>query len=61
VARDGKDVAEHVRALGWSRAKEIGAAALRRVLREHTYPRRAVEVDRLLRRVAGAKRERSVA
>jgi spore maturation protein CgeB len=61
VARDGKDVAEHVRALGWSRAQAIGAAALRRVLGEHTYARRAVEVDRLLRRVAGAKRERSVA
>jgi spore maturation protein CgeB len=61
VARDGKDVAEHVQNLGASRARAIGEAALRRVLAEHTYEKRAVEVDRLLRRVASAKHERSVA
>jgi spore maturation protein CgeB len=49
VARDGQDVLEHVRALTPERAKAIGAAALQRVRREHTYGRRAVEVDRLLR------------
>ena len=49
VARDGQDVLEHVRSLTPERAKAIGAAALQRVQREHTYGRRAVEVDRLLR------------
>ncbi len=50
VARDGQDVAEHLRTLMPGRARAIGAAALRRVLAEHTYARRAVIVDRLLRR-----------
>ncbi len=49
VARDGQDVAEHLRTLTPERARAIGAAALRRVLAEHTYARRAVIVDRLLR------------
>jgi spore maturation protein CgeB len=49
VARDGKDVAEHVRALTPERAKDIGEAALRRVLAEHTYAHRGAEVDALLR------------
>lgn len=50
VARDGQDVLEHVRALTPERAAAIGAAALRRVLRDHTYARRAELVDALLRR-----------
>src|SRR5215213_1235008 len=37
VARDGQDVAEHVRTLTPARARAIGRAALRRVLAEHTY------------------------
>ena len=49
VARDGKDVAEHVRALTPERASEIGEAALRRVLSEHTYAHRGAEVDAILR------------
>ncbi len=49
VARDGQDVAEHLRSLAPARARAIGAAALRRVLAEHTYAQRAVIVDRLLR------------
>jgi spore maturation protein CgeB len=49
VARDGKDVAEHVRSLTPERAREIGDAALRRVLREHTYAHRGAEVDELFR------------
>ncbi len=49
VARDGADVAAHLAALTPGRARAIGAAALRRVLAEHTYARRAVIVDRLLR------------
>jgi spore maturation protein CgeB len=48
VARDGQDVAEHLAALTQERAHAIGQAALTRVLSEHTYDRRAVEVDRVL-------------
>jgi len=49
VARDGQDVAEHLAALTPERAGAIGQAALARVLAEHTYALRAVQVDRLLR------------
>jgi spore maturation protein CgeB len=61
VARDGQDVAEHVARLSVERAREIGEAARRRVLAEHTYERRATEVDALLRHAVEAKRERSLA
>jgi spore maturation protein CgeB len=49
VARDGQDVADHVRELTPGRARAIGEAALRRVLAEHTYAHRGAEVDALLR------------
>jgi spore maturation protein CgeB len=45
VARDGQDVAEHVSALTGQRAREIGQAALRRILAEHTYAHRGEQVD----------------
>jgi spore maturation protein CgeB len=61
VARDGQDVAEHIAALTPERARAIGEAARQRILSEHTYARRAVEVDALLQREAAAKRERSLA
>ena len=48
VARDGADVAQHLRALTPERAKEIGARARRRILAEHTYDRRAAQVEKLL-------------
>ena len=54
VARDGADVAEHVRTLTPDRARAIGGAALRRVLADHTYAQRAVIVDRLLRAASPA-------
>jgi spore maturation protein CgeB len=50
VARDGRDVAEILRMLSPQRAREIGAAALRRVRAEHSYTQRGSLVDRLLRR-----------
>jgi spore maturation protein CgeB len=50
VARDGQDVADHVRALTPERARAIGRAALQRVLSEHTYAHRGAEVDALLKR-----------
>jgi spore maturation protein CgeB len=50
VARDGQDVADHVRTLTPERARAIGEAALRRVLSEHTYAHRGAEVDAILKR-----------
>jgi spore maturation protein CgeB len=52
VAHDGAEVAEHLRALTAERAREIGRAAYERVLAEHTYAHRAVQVEALL----GARR-----
>lgn len=49
VARDGADVADHLRALTPERARAIGDAGRARVLAEHTYAQRAVILDRLLR------------
>jgi spore maturation protein CgeB len=58
VARDGKDVAEHVRQLTRQRARSIGQAALQRVLGEHTYAHRGAEVDALFKReMAGRLQE----
>jgi spore maturation protein CgeB len=56
VARDGQDVAEHVRALTPERAREIGAAALRRVLSEHSYGHRGALVDALFRQARAPER-----
>jgi spore maturation protein CgeB len=50
VARDGKDVADHVRELTPERARAIGQAALQRVLAEHTYTHRGAQVDALFRK-----------
>jgi len=48
VARDGSEVADHVRTLTPERARRIGEAARRRILAAHTYAHRAAEVDRIL-------------
>jgi spore maturation protein CgeB len=48
VARDGDEVAAHLHSLTPERAREIGQAALRRVLAEHTYARRAEELEAVL-------------
>ncbi len=48
VAADGAEVAAHVDGLAPARAREIGAAALRRVLAEHTYAHRAAQVEAVL-------------
>jgi spore maturation protein CgeB len=57
VARDGQDVADLLAALAPERARAVGEAALRRVLAEHTYARRAAEVDALLRAQVARARE----
>ncbi|MBW6525501.1 glycosyltransferase [Sphingomonas sp. RHCKR7] len=59
VARDGQDVADHLAALTPERARAIGAAALERVLAEHTYDLRGAQVDALFK--AHAARERVAA
>jgi spore maturation protein CgeB len=48
VARTGEEVAAHLDALDRTRAARIGQAARRRVLAEHTYTRRAAQLDALL-------------
>jgi spore maturation protein CgeB len=48
VANDGDDVGEQLHQLTRAQAKEIGQAALRRILGEHTYAHRAAELESLL-------------
>ena len=48
VAHNGDEVAQHVRTLDASHAREIGQAAYRRVLSEHTYAHRAAQLDEVL-------------
>jgi spore maturation protein CgeB len=52
VARDGTEVAAQLAALTPERARRIGEAARARILAEHTYERRGVQVDALLREAA---------
>ena len=56
VARDGRDVADLLCELSADRAREIGEAAQRRILADHTYARRAIEVDALVRAALARKR-----
>jgi spore maturation protein CgeB len=48
VAGDGAETAEHIRTLTPGRARDIGCAAMRRILDEHTYAHRARQVDAIL-------------
>jgi spore maturation protein CgeB len=48
VARDGDEVAEHLRQVTPERARAVGRAAMRRVLAEHTYRHRAAQLEALL-------------
>ena len=48
VARNGEEVAEHLRTLRPARAGRLGQAARRRVLAEHTYAQRAAQLESLL-------------
>ncbi len=54
VAKDGKEVAELVRSLTPERARQLGDAACRRVLSEHTYAQRAEQFDHVMQRRACA-------
>jgi spore maturation protein CgeB len=57
VARDGTDVASILSALTPASAAKIGQAGRRRILRDHTYDRRAAELHDVLTRTLTAKRE----
>jgi spore maturation protein CgeB len=48
VAKDGEEVARHVRDLDERRARAIGDAARKRIVAQHTYAQRAREVEALL-------------
>jgi spore maturation protein CgeB len=61
IARDGRDVADHLANLTPDRARSIGEAARRRVLAEHTYERRGADVDTLLRRYVASRPRRTAA
>ena len=54
VANDTEDVVQHLLALDDQKAKQIGQAAMRRVLAEHTYQHRALQLQRLLEGAAVA-------
>jgi spore maturation protein CgeB len=56
VARDGADVADHLAALTEDRARAIGQAARARCVAEHSYDRRAAQVDALLENALARKR-----
>ncbi|NOG69040.1 glycosyltransferase [Roseicella sp. DB1501] len=61
VARDGAEVAAHLRSLTPERARTIGQAARARILDGHTYARRGAEVDALLRRERARRLQGSAA
>lgn len=48
VASNGEDVAGHLQTLTAVRAKSIGEAARRRILSEHTYAHRALQLQQVL-------------
>jgi spore maturation protein CgeB len=48
VAADGEEVAERLRGLTPEAARQIGRAAKRRILSEHTYAHRAAQVESIL-------------
>jgi spore maturation protein CgeB len=55
VAHSGADVAQIVQELNPGHAHSIGEAARKRVLAEHTYERRGVLVESILRRLVSSK------
>lgn len=57
VASSGAEVADHLAQLTPARARTIGARALARIRREHTYDRRAELVDQLLKEALSRKRQ----
>jgi spore maturation protein CgeB len=48
IAGDGLEVANHVNTLDRSKCRQIGAAAYRRIISQHTYAHRAAQIQALL-------------
>jgi len=61
IASRGDDVVGWLRSLTPATARTIGRRARARVLREHTYERRAIEADALFRRLLSDKRSEAAA
>ncbi len=59
VARDGQDVAEHLRTLTPDRARAIGRRARDRILAGHTYDRRAALLEEVLATGLAARADRA--
>lgn len=59
VARDGREVIEHVQNLTADRAAAIGRAAHERTLAEHTYAQRAAEFEQLVDDLFESRRARA--
>jgi spore maturation protein CgeB len=57
VARDGNDVADILTAISLEEAERIGMRALERVLREHTYDKRAELADAIFKSAIAARLE----
>jgi spore maturation protein CgeB len=57
VAKNGVEVKGILSSLTEEKAKEIGRAALRKVLDKHTYAHRAIELDKILKRELSKQRE----
>ena len=59
VARDGRDVADHLAGLSPERARRIGERARARVLADHTYERRAELLETVLHDALARRRARA--
>jgi spore maturation protein CgeB len=53
IAPTGDDVVRHLQTVSEKRARAVGAAAMRRVIAEHTYAHRAAQVHRILNGLTG--------
>jgi len=61
VARNGQEVADHLQSLSPARASKIGGAGRRRLLSEHTYTHRALQVESALALKSKGSRRTTVA
>lgn len=57
VARNGDEVKEILSSLTEEKAKQIGQAALKKVLDKHTYAHRATELDKILKKELKKEKE----
>jgi spore maturation protein CgeB len=57
VAKSGDEVKEILSSLTKEKAREVGQAALKKVLEKHTYAHRAAELDKILKKELTATKE----